>query len=121
MIETCLRSLTSSVENQVFYLTIQESTVEAGMTQRRPGIHTDSYSTEEIIWDEDQARRKEENDDLGDVAIRGKGTATLVTSSWGCGRGDDETMEGGIFIASSVKNSCAGADVLLLLCSFLLF
>ena len=43
MIETCLRQQICRAElGGVYYLTIQESLVEGGTSQRRPGLHVDS-------------------------------------------------------------------------------
>mmetsp|Transcript_28022 Transcript_28022/g.68111 ORF Transcript_28022/g.68111 Transcript_28022/m.68111 type:complete len:451 (-) Transcript_28022:120-1472(-) len=83
-------------ERRVVYLTIQESYVPAGKSQRRGGIHTDRPG---------EFRSREITD--------GKyGKLNLFRpargSRWGCGmfRGQSERFEGGIYMASTVSDTC---------------
>ena len=80
---------------KVYYLTIEESFVEAGNSQRRPGLHVDSP---------------------GDVKVRrGKGAGhTYYGHDWGRGcahvTGVDPRVStilyGGIYLASNLAHSC---------------
>ena len=76
----------------VYYLTIQETPVEAGQAQRRPGLHVDSP---------------------GQVKVRRGGGAahTYFGHDWGRGcahntGGVSSIMYGGIYLASNLASSC---------------
>ena len=75
---------------EIGYLTIHECYVDEGTSQRRPGIHTESPGV---------AMLKDS-----------KGTVKFIYHPWGGGlryMGDfDLHVEGGIFMASNVENSC---------------
>jgi hypothetical protein len=92
--ECCQRTRTYAPAGQrrVFYLTIQESFVEAGETQRRPGLHTDAHA----------------NGDWGAECDKGKG----YWHRWGAGEDgvEDVPRNGGIFFASTVDKTCAVWD-----------
>lgn len=89
IIQLCLRDLRLSSDSPaIFYLTIQESFVEPGSCQRRPGLHTDMLST--LTWGE----------------LTKKGGGTLTGNSWG---GSVQSL-GGIFLASNVADSCRAWD-----------
>jgi hypothetical protein len=114
MIVACCRSLkiTDHLPNKsnkkpkkkpnplIFYLTIQESFVESGVCQRRPGLHTDAHA----------------NADWGAVCSKGDGDCEEpnVYNSWGAGRYEEEDKEfspsGGIFLASTIPGSSAVWD-----------
>ena len=95
---------------KVYYLTVQESSVEAGQSQRRPGLHVDRPG---------QVKMKSES--ARDVT-RGRGSNhSYYGHGWGRGcahsvggvQGDYGYEEedrlvtyGGIYMASSVNNSC---------------
>ena len=87
--------------SKVFYLTIHESQVEAGKSQRRPGVHIDNSGPLKI-----------ENDDFEENYIAGEGVGSInyywaSPYNWGGGMFlADEAVSGGIFIASNVPNSC---------------
>ena len=84
---------------KVNFLTIQESWVEPGTSQRRPGLHVDSPGRVRI-QDTDQA------------VIEGKGSSRPYRGHpWGQGcahRGKDRSviLRGGIYLASSLPSSC---------------
>ena len=93
---------------KVYYLTIQESFVEPGTSQRRPGLHVDSPGKVEL-----------KNATAEDNVERGKGTAQGYGGHyWGMGcahiidsnfEWNDEqclVVKDGIYLASSVKASC---------------
>ena len=87
---------------KVCYLTIDERTVQEKYSQRRPGIHTE------------RPGRLELRDDLIPGTNRGQGNSHVqhfqVYHQWGIGIGaydkDSFKIEGGIFMASNVANSC---------------
>lgn len=91
IIEKCIKSCIGRSTGQIYYLTIQESLVNPGECQRRPGLHTDAHS----------------NGDWGAELCKGEGEWTY--DSWGGGRSSGPSS-GGIFLASSVANSCAVWD-----------
>lgn len=130
MLSACLaphlyHSLWSPIESdigKIYFLTIQESDVAAGTSQRRPGLHVDSPGFVNI--------RNEEIEDcsncvrtLCESSIEGKGWAQPYTSHpWGQGcahfartqtarpQSGHYVMEGGIYLASSVPSSCRAWD-----------
>lgn len=67
------------LQDKVCYLTIHESLVKAGESQRRPGLHTDSP---------------------GELRVGGHGRDYWTHIAWG-------GEAGGIYMASNVANSCA--------------
>ena len=81
-------------------LTIQESWVKKGTTQRRPGLHVDSPGKVKI--------KNEESD----TYIEGEGSSRPYRGHpWGDGcahRGQDDVviLRGGIYLASSIQFSC---------------
>ena len=87
---------------KVCYLTIQESEVDENHSQRRPGIHTERPGRLELR-DEELA-----------VTNRGKGTSEIQNNEiyhhWGIGMAsyekDSFKIKGGIFMASTVADSC---------------
>jgi len=110
-------------EGQVCYLTIDESIVEAGKTQRRPHLHTDRglfiphpddspLLTADNVRPVEDAVQDDEDNDLTKsdkakkyMSMRGRG---MVYTGWG-GR----NREGGIFMASTVSNTCCLWDTLI--------
>ena len=89
-----------SEKGKVNYLTVQESLVEPGTAQRRPGLHVDSPGKVKI--------KNRDDDSL----IEGDGSSRPYQGNpWGDGcahRGQDEgiVLRGGIYLASSVQSSC---------------
>ena len=81
--------IANSEVGKIGYLTIHESYVEKGATQRTPGIHTESP---------------------GVVMVKGsKGKLGYATRNYAWGQGAISTtqeLQGGIYIASNVPNSC---------------
>jgi len=123
MIQSCLKPETARARwhmwprrdfpselGKVNYLTIQESWVEEGTSQRRPGLHVDSPGAVKI------------KDQIVDGCLKGKGSSQPYKGHrWGGGcahevlerRNDDDEPDlgllvcrGGIYIASSVSSSC---------------
>ena len=104
------RSIPSDI-GKVYYLTIQESWVNEGHSQRRPGLHVDSPGGIKIKGKYPQ-----------DSYFKGKGKSQLYLGHhWGNGcahhvkqqKEEDDpfhhtlyTMQGGIYMASFVPGSC---------------
>ncbi|KAJ3028414.1 UNVERIFIED_CONTAM: hypothetical protein HDU68_001745 [Siphonaria sp. JEL0065] len=85
LIDACL-NVVGGEKGKVGYLTVHESWVEPGETQRRPGLHVESPGTLKV------------------------GTTTYkerASTSWGGGRYSTTEVKGGIFMASSVSDMCA--------------
>lgn len=70
---------------RVGYLTIHESFVPAGSTQRRPGLHTDRHQSSHGL----------------ETKGGGRGTECIWMQGWGGSR-----MGSGMYIASNVADSC---------------
>lgn len=94
LIEACMKTTgccyrRGDEASNIYYLTIQESLVNPGECQRRPGLHTDAHA----------------HADLGASLTRGNG----YWHSWGGGEDGSKHVphRGGIFLASNVENSCA--------------
>ncbi|KAL3915537.1 MAG: hypothetical protein SGPRY_007182, partial [Prymnesium sp.] len=88
MVEICLATLSSEEIERVGYITVKESVVAAGETQRRAGMHTEGFIREA--------------NDFTSRCVR-----EPFWHSWGAGRPiTGGTFEGGIFMASSVSDSC---------------
>ena len=76
-------------QGKIGYLTIQESFVEKGLSQRRPGIHTESPGVLMLKGGNGQLDHR------------------LYHFSWGQGACSiRQVLKGGIYMASSVPNSC---------------
>lgn len=90
MIQLCERHSTQI--GKVGYLTIQESWVMAGCTQRRPGLHTDRHPSTHGLETKGGGRDMHSGCDDG--------------SGWG-----GSTEGTGMYLASTVDDSCAVWDV----------
>ena len=100
---------------KIYFLTIQESWVEPGESQRRPGIHVDSAG--EVLV---KGSKKENPTPIPVVGEEGNGDAdTYRFHPWGGGcahqivnaegnrfTADGFVLQGGIYLASSVAGSC---------------
>lgn len=84
LIEGC--NLSQSEKQKVGFLTIQEGWVPAGKSQRRGGLHIDSPGAQ----------------------LSQSGNYQADRIDWGCGivRYDRSEVQGGIYMASTVSNSC---------------
>eukprot|EP00746_Dinoflagellata_sp_MGD_P007705 gnl/MRDRNA2_/MRDRNA2_115310_c0_seq1.p1 gnl/MRDRNA2_/MRDRNA2_115310_c0~~gnl/MRDRNA2_/MRDRNA2_115310_c0_seq1.p1 ORF type:complete len:610 (-),score=127.49 gnl/MRDRNA2_/MRDRNA2_115310_c0_seq1:269-2098(-) len=85
----CACPVTKSAYGQIGYLTVHEGFVQEGATQRRAGLHVESP---------------------GRLVQAGKYHDRKI--EWGCGvvRGDASEVEGGIFMASNVEDTCKAWD-----------
>ena len=96
-----------SEEGKICFLTIHESLVGSNESQRRPGLHTDNPGT--ISFNDDQVTSSGDNDTKDDKSKgRGSSHVRFYEHHWGMGvnlRHDE--VEGGIYMASNVKKSCA--------------
>jgi len=96
LIQRCVATLQESMEddtelprqkNRVGYLTVQESVVQGGNSQRRPGLHTEGFTRAPF--------------DSGCI------TQLPVWHGWGFGHAlRTGKFQGGIFMASNVSGSC---------------
>jgi len=75
---------------KIGYLTIHESLVKPGQSQRRPGIHTETP---------------------GLLQRGGDVTTSSVSLAWGCGMYSRNHFHGGIYMASNISDSCAVWEV----------
>jgi len=76
--------------SKVGYLTIHESLLKPGQTQRRPGIHTETP---------------------GLLQRGGDVTTSSVNLGWGGGSYERNHCHGGIYMASNISDSCAVWEV----------
>ena len=84
-----VQCIVNSEVGKIGYLTIHESFVEKGATQRTPGIHTESPGV--VMF----------------KGGKGKLSFTLRNYHWGKGGvSTNQELQGGIYIASNVPNSC---------------
>ena len=89
-----------NVEGKIFFLTIQESWVDADTSQRRPGLHTDNPGPLVI-------KKRSSRSDVNETFSKGSGTFDYVTCShhWG-----NTNVSGGIYMTSNTANSCRAWD-----------
>jgi hypothetical protein len=97
MIKTCLSHLTEEdkQEHMVGYVTIHESFVKAATSQRRRGLHIEAPNAHKL-------------GQIRGIAHRGLGKVdfTSFPTFWGEGIVIDNTLYGGIFMASNIAHSC---------------
>jgi len=98
---------------KICYLSIQESWVEAGTSQRRPGLHTENTGPRlppglELECSSPSNEEASENAE-SKVATKGGGSSENYRGfhHWGFSMG---TLDGGIYLASSVGDSCQAWD-----------
>ena len=114
---TCppLRDLAPSDHGKVYYLTIQESLVSAGESQRRPGLHVDSPGQVKVrpgpgshpLTEGGGSGHKWEGHHWGQGNAHYVGNIRQDSSQdWEEDNDNFFVVYGGIFIASSVANSC---------------
>uniref|UniRef100_A0A7M5UU73 Uncharacterized protein n=1 Tax=Clytia hemisphaerica TaxID=252671 RepID=A0A7M5UU73_9CNID len=90
-------------EGEIGYLTIHESLVDEGQSQRRPGLHTESPG---IIYVKNEGKA-EKGDKCFDEKGGGSAVVYPMLVEWGRGGYDSELeLDGGIYMASNVSNSC---------------
>ncbi len=81
LIQSCQ---TNAKSGSVAYLTVQESVVRKGETQRTPGLHVEAA-----------------------LELTDQRCSEKVYYSWGGGRSTTKCIVGGIFMASTQSNTCA--------------
>ena len=108
---------------KVYFLTIQESLVEQGSSQRRPGLHVDSIRGK--VASKEGAQSDPSNN--SSPRVEGGGESEFYTHHpWGGGAAhavmmpdggrttgypdNGFVMQGGIYMASSTPNSCRAWD-----------
>ena len=94
---------------KVGYLTIHESLVEEGQSQRRPGLHTESPG---VVY----VKNEMEDKNCEELSIeKGSGYDKIYPLPvwWGAGYKSVHCPVGGIYMASNVSNSCKIWDCLI--------
>ena len=91
----------SSQWGKICYLTIHESFVKKGYSQRRPGLHVESPGN--IKLSKDQLSDKDPLKEYIFSDIKEFSSSYNICAGWG--RGDNQG-KGGIYMASSVDHSC---------------
>ena len=98
---------------KIGYLTIQESHVNKGETQRRPGIHTERPGIVKFQQNQGSQNTKESGSteaDMKDVRIfeNGESVTDVGTFGWGVGEHiiEEARLKGGIYMISNTSDSC---------------
>ena len=110
LIEPLLRSYQANCRNEqgkVCYLTVHESLVTCNQSQRRPGLHTDNPGSIMIqgVGTSGEVKQVENH---GESKGNGTQLARFYEHHWGMGVNlKSKQVEGGIYMASNVENSCA--------------
>ena len=98
---------------KVGYLTIQESHVNKGETQRRPGIHTErpgivKFRQKQGSQNTKQSGSTEASAKAARVSENGESKLSFGTFGWGLGEHvvEEAKLKGGIYMASNVSDSC---------------
>ena len=95
---------------EVCYLTIQESDVEAGKTQRRPGLHIEKPGTMEQMkwekWHNDESFNGSEEAQRWKYSRMDEFNDYNAQLFWGGGNWHWGKPNGGIYMASNVHASC---------------
>ena len=120
IVERCLprdQRTTGSPGAGICFLTVQESFVEGGRTQRRPGLHVDCPGSVRVEGEKRRGGGSENWHGAGESRRYtgtewGLGACHLVPAQPHAGGRDRHArlrgfqLEGGIYMASSVENSC---------------
>ncbi|XP_012560212.2 uncharacterized protein LOC101236717 [Hydra vulgaris] len=95
---------------KIWFLTIQESMVDQGTSQRRPGLHTESpgfvyikngsLSISKDIFENKKAFNKKVQIGGGHSEI------SPLFVQWGYGMSNTDVFSGGIYMASNIADSC---------------
>ena len=97
---------------KIGYLTIQESHVNKGETQRRPGIHTERPGIVKFQRRQELQNTKSFSTETSekDLTVSENGESSLSFSTYGWGFGEriieEAKLEGGIYMASNASDSC---------------
>ena len=96
---------------KIGYLTIQESHVNKGETQRRPGIHTERPGIVKFrLKQESQNTKKSSSTSAKAPRVFENGESKLSFGTFGWGLGEhvveEARLKGGIYMASNVSDSC---------------
>ena len=98
---------------KIGYLTIQESHVNKGETQRRPGIHTErpgkvKFQQKQEIQNTKQSCSTETSGEDLTVSENGESSLSFGTYGWGFGERiiEEARLKGGIYMASNASDSC---------------
>ena len=108
IILNCILIMGKEDIGKIGYLTIQESSVEENMSQRRPGIHTERPGKVKFCVPEEKPHTAWSDESKAE----GEGSSLIrrYSFAWGCGDFrrvvEGGELSGGIFMASNVDNSC---------------
>eukprot|EP00112_Aurelia_sp_Birch-Aquarium-sp1_P025731 Seg873.6 transcript_id=Seg873.6/GoldUCD/mRNA.D3Y31 product="hypothetical protein" protein_id=Seg873.6/GoldUCD/D3Y31 len=98
---------------KIGYLTIQESCVNKGKTQRRPGIHTErpgivKFQQKQESQNTKQSGSTEAPAEALRVSGNGESLTGFGTFGWGIGEHivEEARLKGGIYMASNASDSC---------------
>ena len=102
---------------KIYYLTVQENWVEAEVSQRRPGLHVDSPGSVKIKGEDHDYQNQSDLDQEGNGKSQlyrghrwGNGCAHSIgqqnVDEYDMGIPNVYAMQGGIYLASSVSDSC---------------
>jgi hypothetical protein len=104
IIRRCLVADWTAATDSIAYLTIQESKVKKGKSQRRPGLHVEAPITVSKS-SSNQSERKVEQEAAVDQSVFGR-SFPAVLEYWGRGIMEDNAPAGGLFMCSNVDHSC---------------
>ncbi|XP_065659618.1 uncharacterized protein LOC124817461 [Hydra vulgaris] len=95
---------------KIWFLTIQESIVNQGTSQRRPGLHTESPGVVYIKNDSlSSSKDILENKKTISKEVQNGGGCSQISSfyaHWGSGMSIMDVYSGGIYMASNIAGSC---------------
>lgn len=101
LVQACTRSLSPEESAKVGYITVHEAEMTPDTSQRRPGLHTEGFNATD--GQHPSARRS---------ANQGNCLQEPWWHHWGFGRAiRPGRFEGGIFMASTVSDSCHSWDI----------
>ena len=107
LILQCLHSQDNEF-GKIGYLTIHESYIDKDSSQRRPGVHTESPGTVYIASFDGNESTADDNKTVEHFLTKGEGYTEVqpVVADWGRGWSSANVHNDGIYMASTVKDSC---------------
>ena len=107
LILRCLHSQDIEI-GKIGYLTIHESYIYKDSSQRRPGVHTESPGIVYITSFDGKESTADDNKTVEHFFTKGEGNTEVqpVYADWGRAWHSRNVINGGIYMASTVKDSC---------------
>ena len=107
LILPCLHSQDNEFE-KIGYLTIHESYIDKDSSQRRPGVHTESPGIVYITSFNGNESTADDNKTVEHFVTKGEGNSKVepIYAHWGHGWCSRNALNGGIYMASTVEDSC---------------